>query len=105
MVCGLVTLPFKMGEGQLLDGSERDRIEEKKLSRSGNTPLPARFQGASVTFEPGARTAWHTQTLIVTAGRGSTRGMGGSQRSVGPVMSCGSRPARNTGTEPQPAQL
>ena len=35
---------------------------------------PARVSGASVTFEPGARTAWHThplgQTLIVTAGLG-----------------------------------
>jgi len=35
---------------------------------------PARTFGASVTFEPGARTAWHThalgQTLIVTAGCG-----------------------------------
>ena len=35
---------------------------------------PARVAGASVTFEPGARTAWHThplgQTLIVTAGSG-----------------------------------
>ncbi len=37
-------------------------------------PAPARIVGASVTFEPGARTAWHThslgQTLIVTAGCG-----------------------------------
>src|SRR3954469_22269892 len=37
-------------------------------------PAPARVQGASVAFEPGARTAWHThplgQTLIVTAGFG-----------------------------------
>ena len=37
-------------------------------------PDPAFLQGASVTFEPGARTAWHThplgQTLIVTAGCG-----------------------------------
>jgi quercetin dioxygenase-like cupin family protein len=37
-------------------------------------PNPARVRGASVTFEPGARTAWHThplgQTLIVTAGCG-----------------------------------
>ena len=37
-------------------------------------PAPARVRGASVTFEPGARTAWHThplgQTLIVTAGCG-----------------------------------
>ena len=38
------------------------------------SPDPARAVGASVTFEPGARTAWHThplgQTLVVTAGRG-----------------------------------
>ena len=44
---------------------------------------PARVQGASVTFEPGARTAWHThplgQTLIVTAG------CGWAQRDGGPV--------------------
>jgi quercetin dioxygenase-like cupin family protein len=37
-------------------------------------PEPALVQGASVTFEPGARTAWHThplgQTLIVTGGCG-----------------------------------
>src|SRR3954449_3046084 len=37
-------------------------------------PAPARVSGAAVTFEPGARTAWHThplgQTLIVTAGFG-----------------------------------
>ncbi|MGA8172420.1 MAG: cupin domain-containing protein [Methylocystis sp.] len=39
-----------------------------------DAPEPARVVGASVTFEPGARTAWHThplgQTLIVTAGCG-----------------------------------
>jgi quercetin dioxygenase-like cupin family protein len=37
-------------------------------------PAPARVRCTSVTFEPGARTAWHThplgQTLIVTAGLG-----------------------------------
>jgi quercetin dioxygenase-like cupin family protein len=42
---------------------------------------PARVVGASVTFEPGARTAWHThplgQTLIVTAGSGRARRWGG----------------------------
>lgn len=46
-------------------------------------PAPARVRGASVTFEPGARTAWHThplgQTLIVTAG------CGWAQREGGPV--------------------
>jgi quercetin dioxygenase-like cupin family protein len=42
---------------------------------------PARVTGASVTFEPGARTAWHThplgQTLIVTAGCGRAQRWGG----------------------------
>ena len=46
-------------------------------------PDPARVVGASVTFEPGARTAWHThplgQTLIVTAGLGRV------QRWDGPI--------------------
>jgi quercetin dioxygenase-like cupin family protein len=46
-------------------------------------PDPARVVGASVTFEPGARTAWHThplgQTLIVTAGSGR------AQRWDGPI--------------------
>jgi quercetin dioxygenase-like cupin family protein len=40
-------------------------------------PPPARVSSASVTFEPGARTAWHThplgQTLIVTSGSGLTQ--------------------------------
>ena len=44
-------------------------------------PEPALLQGASVTFEPGARTAWHThplgQTLIVTAGCGRAQRWGG----------------------------
>jgi quercetin dioxygenase-like cupin family protein len=42
---------------------------------------PARVACASVTFEPGARTAWHThplgQTLVVTAGLGWTQCEGG----------------------------
>ena len=42
---------------------------------------PARVVGASVTFEPGARTAWHThplgQTLIVMAGSGLAQRWGG----------------------------
>jgi quercetin dioxygenase-like cupin family protein len=46
-----------------------------------NAPDPARVVGASVTFEPGARTAWHThplgQTLIVTAGFGRAQKAGG----------------------------
>jgi quercetin dioxygenase-like cupin family protein len=44
-------------------------------------PEPARVAMALVTFEPGARTAWHThplgQTLIVTAGSGRVQRKGG----------------------------
>lgn len=46
-----------------------------------STPAPARMRGLTVTFEPGARTAWHThplgQTLIVTAGLGLVQRIGG----------------------------
>ncbi len=49
---------------------------------------PARVRGASVTFEPGARTAWHThplgQTLIITAGCGRVRREGGPIEEVRP---------------------
>lgn len=49
---------------------------------------PARAAGASVTFEPGARTAWHShplgQTLIVTAGRGRVQRWGGPVEEIRP---------------------
>ena len=49
---------------------------------------PARAAGASVTFEPGARTAWHThplgQTLIVTAGCGRAQRDGGPIEEIHP---------------------
>jgi quercetin dioxygenase-like cupin family protein len=49
---------------------------------------PARVAAASVTFEPGARTAWHThplgQTLIVTAGCGRARRWGGAIEEIRP---------------------
>lgn len=51
-------------------------------------PDPARVAGASVTFEPGARTAWHThplgQTLIVTAGAGRAQRWGGPIEDIRP---------------------
>jgi quercetin dioxygenase-like cupin family protein len=51
-------------------------------------PAPARAVGASVTFEPGARTHWHThplgQTLIVTAGLGWTQCWGGPKVEIRP---------------------
>ena len=51
-------------------------------------PDPARVAGASVTFEPGARTAWHThplgQRLIVTFGLGWTQRDGGPIEEIHP---------------------
>ncbi|WP_283179654.1 cupin domain-containing protein [Gemmobacter sp. 24YEA27] len=53
-----------------------------------NPAAPERVQGASVTFEPGARTAWHThplgQTLIVTAGLGRVQRDGGPVEEIRP---------------------
>jgi quercetin dioxygenase-like cupin family protein len=49
---------------------------------------PGRARGASVTFEPGARTAWHThplgQTLIVTSGFGRVQRQGGPIEEIRP---------------------
>ena len=51
-------------------------------------PEPARATGASVTFEPGARTAWHThplgQTLIITSGLGWVQREGGPIEEIRP---------------------
>jgi quercetin dioxygenase-like cupin family protein len=53
-----------------------------------DTPPPARVFGAYVTFEPGARTAWHThalgQTLVVTAGCGRVQRWGGPIEEIRP---------------------
>src|SRR5674476_1416868 len=68
-------------------------------------PEPARVRGASVTFEPGARTAWHThplgQALIVTSGAGWVQRWAARSRTSGQATSCGSSPARSTGTAPR----
>jgi len=59
-----------------------------------DAPEPRRVSCASVTFEPGARTAWHThplgQTLIVTAGCGWVQSWGGPVEDIRPgdVISC-----------------
>jgi len=83
----------------LLASASSESSQAIKVTRSGSQPsrpgpaeyftgsvrvdplfdanAPSRVNGASVTFEPGARTAWHThplgQTLIVTAGAGWVR--------------------------------
>ncbi len=51
-----------------------------------DAPEPARVHGASVTFEPGARTAWHThplgQTLIITSGSGWVQRWSGKREDI-----------------------
>jgi quercetin dioxygenase-like cupin family protein len=53
-----------------------------------NPFAPERVQGASVTFEPGAGTAWHThplgQTLVVTSGFGRAQRWGGPIEEIRP---------------------
>ena len=59
-----------------------------RLDQPFQTTEPARVGGAVVTFEPGARTAWHThplgQTLIVTAGSGRAQRWGGAIEEIRP---------------------
>jgi quercetin dioxygenase-like cupin family protein len=69
---------------------------------------PSRVSGALVTFQPGARTAWHThplgQRLVVTSGCGWVQCWGAAKRESAQVMWWFVRPARNIGTAPpQPA--
>src|ERR1700761_4346271 len=65
------------------DGSVDYFTGKVRLDQPFAAAEPARISGAIVTFEPGARTAWHThplgQTLIVTSG------LGWAQREGGPV--------------------
>ena len=59
-----------------------------RLDSMFDRPNPSRVGGATVTFEPGARTAWHThplgQTLIVTAGCGWAQQEGGRVEEIRP---------------------
>ncbi len=59
-----------------------------RIDPIASPPEPARMAAAHVTFEPGARTAWHThplgQTLIVTAGAGWAQREGASVERIHP---------------------
>jgi quercetin dioxygenase-like cupin family protein len=75
------TRPSATGPADYFTGSVR-------IDPLFQAPAPARAVGASVTFEPCARTAWHThplgQTLIVTAGCGFVQSWGGPIRELRP---------------------
>ena len=66
----------------------RDRTGTVRIDPLFSPPDPARASGGSVTFEPGARTAWHAhplgQTLIVTAGCGRVQREGGPVEEIRP---------------------
>ncbi len=72
-----------------------------------NATAPSRVTGASVTFEPGARTAWHShplgQTLIITTGCGQVQRDGGPVEEIRPgAMWSGSTREKNIGMVPRP---
>ena len=73
--------PSGKGPGEWFTGTVR-------IDPLFSPPDPARVAGALVTFEPGARTAWHThplgQTLIVTAGCGWVQREGGPVEEIRP---------------------
>ena len=75
------THPSQKGPEEYFTGSVRI---DSRFQSSG----PARVGGATVTFEPGARTAWHThplgQTLIVMSGRGWAQIEGGPKEEIRP---------------------
>jgi len=62
---------------------------------------PSRMSCACVTFDPSARSAWHThpcgQTLIVTSGRGFVQAWGGPIREIRRATSSGPHRARSIG--------
>ncbi|WP_237391350.1 (R)-mandelonitrile lyase [Dryocola clanedunensis] len=67
-------------------GPENYFTGKVRIDAPFHTTPPARTGGATVTFEPGARTAWHThplgQTLIVTQGRGWLKEWGCPTREI-----------------------
>src|SRR5437867_6642200 len=71
--------PSRQGSAENFTGSVR-------IDPLFNANAPSRTSGGRVTFEPGARTAWHThplgQTLVVTAGSGWVQEWGGPTQEI-----------------------
>jgi quercetin dioxygenase-like cupin family protein len=67
----------RVGSQPSIKGPEAFFTGTVRMDPLNSPPLPSRVSVVSVTFEPGARSAWHThplgQTLIVTAGCGWTQ--------------------------------
>ena len=88
------TAPSAKGPSEYFTGTVR-------IDSPFQSTEPARTGGALVTFEPSARTAWHThplgQTLIVTAGSGLVQEWNGPVREIRLVILYGYLPGLNTG--------
>jgi quercetin dioxygenase-like cupin family protein len=78
----------RSGTSQIRPGPAEYFTGAVRIDPLTEPPEPARVAAASVTFEPGARTAWHThplgQTLIVTAGHGRVQRWGGPIEEIRP---------------------
>jgi quercetin dioxygenase-like cupin family protein len=76
-----VSQPSRKGPAEYFTG-------EVRIDPLFTAPQPARVSIASVTFEPGARTAWHShpygQTLVVTSGSGRVQKWGESIETINP---------------------
>jgi quercetin dioxygenase-like cupin family protein len=76
------------GSQSSVKGAEEYFTGTVRIDPLFEAPAPARVRCASVTFEPGAHTAWHThplgQTLIVTSGCGWVQSEGGARREIRP---------------------
>ncbi|WP_426449253.1 (R)-mandelonitrile lyase [Siccibacter colletis] len=76
------------GSQNSVKGPEQWFTGQVRIDASFQAETPAHTGGATVTFEPGARTAWHThplgQTLIVTQGKGLVQEWGKPLREIKP---------------------
>lgn len=76
----------RAGDQTSVPGPEAYFTGEVRMDGRFETPGPARLRGVTVTFQPGARTAWHThplgQTLIVTAGTGWVQVEGHARQTI-----------------------
>ena len=76
----------KVGSRPSGTGPEEYFTGAVRIDPGFEAPEPARVRSAVVTFEPGARTAWHThplgQTLIVTSGAGRVQVWGGRVQEI-----------------------
>ena len=79
---------MRVGSRPLIDGPAANFTGKATIDRQVRPDASQRIMGSLVSFEPGARTAWHThplgQTLIVTAGCGWVQIEGGKKEEIRP---------------------